>query len=132
MEAVSTGASASDSRMREVADPARGEGQPRNSLRRRGHELGFQRMSARASDPLAQQAGGCRAPAACASAAPSGPASGHTAGMPLTPGTRTLDQNDGELLLLTTVEGRMARMGHELAFRVDRWTASLTDRKSVV
>lgn len=46
--------------------------------------------------------------------------------MPLTPGTRTLDQNDGELLLLTTVEGRMARMGHELAFRVDRWTASLT------
>ena len=46
--------------------------------------------------------------------------------MSLAPGTRTLTQDDGELLLLTTVEGRMARMGHELALRIDRWTASLT------
>lgn len=46
--------------------------------------------------------------------------------MSLTPGTRTLNQDDGELVLLTTVEGRMARMGHELALRIDRWTATLT------
>lgn len=55
-----------------------------------------------------------------------GPTSEHTGGMSLTPGTRTLTQDDGELLLLTTVEGRMARMGHELALRIDRWTATLT------
>ncbi|SDC02647.1 Polyisoprenoid-binding protein YceI [Raineyella antarctica] len=46
--------------------------------------------------------------------------------MSLAPGTRTLTQDDGEFLLLTTVEGRMARMGHELALRIDRWTATLT------
>ncbi|QGF22646.1 YceI family protein [Raineyella fluvialis] len=46
--------------------------------------------------------------------------------MTLTPGTRTLTQDDGELLLLTRVEGPMARMGHELALRIDRWSASLT------
>ena len=46
--------------------------------------------------------------------------------MSLAPGTRTLTQDDGELLLLTTVEGRMARMGHELTLRIDRWPASLT------
>ncbi|WOQ17852.1 YceI family protein [Raineyella sp. W15-4] len=46
--------------------------------------------------------------------------------MSLTPGTHALTQDDGELILLTTVEGRAARLGHALALRIDRWTASLT------
>lgn len=51
--------------------------------------------------------------------------------MTLTPGSRTLTQDDGDLLLLTTVEGRMARMGHELAFRIDRWTGVVTVGQAV-
>lgn len=45
--------------------------------------------------------------------------------MSLTPGTHKLTQDNGELTLLTTVEGRAARLGHALALRIDRWTASL-------
>ncbi len=46
--------------------------------------------------------------------------------MSLTPGSRTLTPADGDLLLLTSVEGPMARLGHELALRGDIWNATVT------
>lgn len=41
-------------------------------------------------------------------------------------GTYELTQDDGDLLLYTSCAGAMARMGHDLTIKAERWTATVT------